>query len=240
MAKTHVGILGGTFDPPHLGHLLMAETIREDFDLDEVLFIPCNEPPHKDRPDLTPATHRYGMVVAATLHNADFTPSSVEVNRPGKSYSIDTVRALREDLGGEAELYFVAGLDAFLEIETWKSYEELLDACHFVVVSRPSNSFDRLRQVLPERFHERITDVRRGDRRPPKPGAARAEGTEDGAGLRIFLSDAVYLDVSGTEIRDRVSSGLSVRYRVTSEVERYLRAHDLYGERDKAKEVATR
>lgn len=238
MANKHVGILGGTFDPPHLGHLLLAETIREDFDLEEVLFIPCNEPPHKDRPELTAATHRYAMVVAATLHNPAFSPSPVEVNRPGKSYSIDTVRALREERGNDVELYFVAGLDAFLEIQTWKSYEELLDACHFIVVSRPSNSFDRVSEVLPERFHDRIADVRRGDQRPPKPGAARAEGAGE-AGSRIFLSDAVYLDVSGTEIRERARAGCSVRYRVTPEVERYLRAHDLYAKSEAKREPVT-
>lgn len=237
MAKKRVGILGGTFDPPHLGHLLLAETIREDFELDEVLFIPCNEPPHKHRPDLTPATHRYAMVVAATLHNPAFSPSPVEVNRPGKSYSVDTVRALREDLGDAVRLFFVAGLDAFLEIQTWKSYEELLDTSDFIVVSRPSSSFDRVQGVLPERFHESIVDVRCGDRRPPEPGFARQQS--EGDGKRIFLSDAVHLDVSGTEIRARARAGSSVRYRVTPEVERYLRAHDLYGANKEVGEVAS-
>ena len=110
MAAKRIGVFGGTFDPPHLGHLLLAETIREQFKLDEVLFVPCNEPPHKDRGDLTAATHRYAMVVAATLHNPAFTPAAVEVNRPGKSYSIDTVRALVADYGPGTELFFVAGL----------------------------------------------------------------------------------------------------------------------------------
>lgn len=229
MAKRRVGILGGTFDPPHLGHLILGETIREDFDLDEVLFVPCNEPPHKDRPDLSAATHRYAMVVAATLHNPAFSPSSLEVNRPGKSYSIDTVRALREELGAEAELYFVAGLDAFLEVRTWRGNEELLDACHFIIVSRPSSSFERVLEVLPESFHERVVDVRRGRAADAPTQIVVPEGAAVGSGLRIYLSDAVYLDVSSTEIRSRARTGLSIRYRVTPEVERYVKAHDLYG-----------
>lgn len=239
MAKRRVGILGGTFDPPHLGHLLLAETIREDFALEEVLFIPSNEPPHKERPDLTPATHRYAMVVAATLHNPAFSPSPVEVNRPGRSYSVDTLRVLREEYGDDVELYFVAGLDAFLEIRTWKSYEELLEQAHLIVVSRPSNSFDKVQEVLPEEFHDRVVDVRRGDVAPQERGGAMPQGEEDPDGLGIYLSDAVYLDVSGTEIRKRAASGLSVRYRVTPEVERYLRAHDLYGADNPVEEVAS-
>ena len=231
MAKRRLGILGGTFDPPHLGHLLLAETIREDFDLEEVRFIPSNEPPHKSRADLSAATHRYAMVVAATLHNPAFSPSSLEVNRPGKSYSVDTVRALREEIGPDTEICFVTGLDAFLEILTWKDYEELLDSCHFIVVSRPSASFERVMDVLPERFHERIVDVRRG-RAPDSPAQIVVpEGAEAASRLRIYLSDAVNLDVSGTEIRSRARGGLSIRYRVTPEVERYIKAQDLYGQK---------
>lgn len=229
MAERRVGILGGTFDPPHLGHLLLAETIREDFDLDEMLFVPCNEPPHKDRPGLTDASHRYAMVVAATLHNRVFTPSPVEVNRPGKSYSIDTLAALREEMGDDTRIFFVAGLDAFLEIRTWKRYEELLDACHFVVVSRPESSFDRVREVLPEPLHARIVDLREeahdGGDTPDLP--SRAEPAD---GLKIYLSSAVFLDVSGTEIRSLARFGRSIRYRVTPEVERYIRAHELYND----------
>ena len=235
MAKKRVGIFGGTFDPPHLGHLLLAESIREDFDLDEVLFVPCHEPPHKDRPDLTGATHRYAMVVAATLHNQAFIPSAVEVNRNGRSYSIDTVRTLRSEFGEDTELYFVAGLDSFLQIQSWKSYEELLDLAHFVVISRPNNSFEGIHEVLPERFHDRVVDVRRGrtsgDERP-------AVSPDTATGLRTYLSDAVFLDVSSTEIRARVRGGLGIRYRVTQEVDRYIRSHGLYTEA-RTKEAAS-
>jgi len=217
LAAKRIGVFGGTFDPPHLGHLLLAETIREQFKLDEVLFVPCNEPPHKNRDDLTAATHRYAMVVAATLHNPAFTPAAVEVNRPGKSYSIDTIRALVADYGPDTDLYFVAGLDSMLQLDTWHEPEALLDSCHVVVVSRPGSSFEKLQDVLPERCHERIVD---------------ASGGQDVAGetngLRIYLSDAVYLALSSTELRQRVRDGLGIRYRVTPEVERYIQSHGLY------------
>ena len=217
MTQRRVGVFGGTFDPPHLGHLLLAETIREQFALGEVLFVPCNEPPHKERPDLTAATHRYAMVVAATLQNPAFSPSALEVNRSGKSYSIDTVRAIGDELGADTRLFVVAGLDSFLQIETWKESAALLEACSFIVVSRPNNSFDRVREALPESVHPRLTDTR-GDAAPDT----------DQNDLRIYLSDAVHFDLSSTEIRRRAQAGESIRYRVTSEVERYIHTHELY------------
>ena len=226
MAAKRVGIFGGTFDPPHLGHLLLAETIREQFELDEVLFVPCNQPPHKEREDLTTATHRYAMVVAATLHNPAFTPVAVEVNRPGKSYSIDTVKTLAADYGPDVDLFFVAGLDSMLHIDSWHQPEELLDSCHFIVVSRPGSNPDQLRDVLPESCRDRIIDVS-GGRAP----------TETGGGLHIYLSDAVFFAMSSTELRHRVREGLGIRYRVTPEVERYIQSHGLY--RDPAAEAAS-
>lgn len=228
MTLRRVGVFGGTFDPPHLGHLLLAETIREQFALDEVLFVPCHEPPHKERPDLTPATHRYAMVVAATLQNPAFSPSALEVNRPGKSFSIDTVRALGDELGTDTRVFFVAGLDSFLQIETWKESEALLEACSFIVVSRPNNSFDRVREVLPESVHARLVDT-----------CGDANADTDTNELRIYLSDAVHFDLSSTEIRRRARAGESNRYRVTSEVERYIQTHELYAASAVTTEAAT-
>jgi len=233
LATRRIGIFGGTFDPPHLGHLLLAETIREQFALDEILFVPSHQPPHKQREDMTSPAHRYALVVAATLHNPAFSPSAIEVNRPGRSFSIDTVRELREHGDAATELFFVAGLDSFLQIETWKDYEELLDSCDFIVVSRPNNSFERIHGVLPERFHDRIVDVR-GRTNGVEPAVDRADSTP-----RIYLSDAVYLDVSATGIRSRVRAGRTVRYRVTPEVERYLQTHGLYREPAAAAEAVT-
>lgn len=242
-----IGVFGGTFDPPHLGHLILAEEIREDFDLREIYFMPCNEPPHKQRSDLTRAKHRFAMVVAATIHNPAFVASPMEVSRPGKSYSIDTMRMLREKVGAETEILFVAGLDSFLEIETWKEYGSLLALCHFIVVSRPGHRFDELPERLPSQFSERVVDLRGGNVDPrevlaePQRQSSEGEVAGDGPGggpWHIFLSDAVHVQISSTEIRERVRRGRSIRYRVPSEVESYIRAHELY-RRITAREAAS-
>lgn len=219
MQVKRVGVFGGTFDPPHLGHLILAEEIREGFGLSEVYFMPCNEPPHKDRNDLTDAKHRFAMVVAATLHNPSFVASPIEVNRPGKSYSIDTVRELKEEMDNGLEIVFIIGLDSFVEIDTWEDYEEFLDLCHLIVVSRPGHGFEEI-DKLPDWIGERAIDVSQSDVRPAE------QFPEEGR--RIFLSDAVHIDISSTEIRERMAAGNSVRYKVPAEVERYIRAHGLY------------
>lgn len=230
MPLKRVGVFGGTFDPPHLGHLILAEEIRESFDLTEIYFMPCNEPPHKDREDLTDAKHRFAMVVAATLHNPAFVASPIEVNRPGKSFSIDTVRELHEAMGNETEIVFITGLDAFLDIETWEDYEELLDLCHVIVVSRPGHGFEDVAN-LPEWIQERTVDLR-GSEEPPSELFPEQ-------GRRVFLSDAVHIDISSTDIRERIAAGSSVRYKVPAEVERYIRSHGLYRAGDVPREVAS-
>lgn len=223
-----VGVFGGTFDPPHLGHLLLAEAIREAFDLAEIYFMPCNEPPHKDRADLTDAKHRFAMVVAATLQNPAFVASSIEVNRQGKSFSVDTVQQLADALDDNTEIVFVTGLDAFVEIETWKNFEQFLDLCHVAVVSRPGHGFEDLKK-LPDWIVERSTRVAESS---PTEGFP-----EDG--FRVFLSDAVHIDISSTDIRERIARGASIRYMVPAEVERYIRAHGLYRSGPVPREVAS-
>ena len=230
MSVRKVGIFGGTFDPPHLGHLILAEEIRETFDIEEIHFMPCHEPPHKDRADLTDARHRFAMVAAATRDNRAFVASSIEVDRPGKSFSIDTVRALREEMGDSGEIIFVAGLDAFVDIETWKDYEQFLDLCHVVVVSRPGHGFEEFDQ-LPEWINDRVVDLRDAE------GNCVEHLPEDGC--KIFLADSVHIDISSTDIRERVRQDKSIRYKVPAEVERYIRANGLYGASAAAQEVAS-
>lgn len=230
MSLTRVGVFGGTFDPPHLGHLILAEEIRETFGLAEMYFMPCNEPPHKDRNDLTDAKHRFAMVVAATFHNPAFVASSIEVNRRGKSFSVDTVRELQRIMGDDVQIIFVTGLDAFVEIETWKEHREFLDLCHIVVVSRPGYVFDEVAE-LPEWIVERVVDLRNSDAPPLE------QYPEEGC--RVFLSDAVHIDISSTDVRERIQARLSVRYKVPAEVERYICAHGLYQSEDVPREVAS-
>ncbi len=230
MPLKRVGVFGGTFDPPHLGHLILAEEIREAFGLAEVYFMPCNEPPHKDREDLTDAKHRFAMVVAATLHNPAFVASPIEVNRPGKSFSIDTVREMHETMGDDTEIVFVTGLDAFLEIETWEEYEQFLDLCQVIVVSRPGHGFEDVAK-LPDWIAGRTVDLRDSEGSPADQFPAE--------GRCIFLSDAVHIDISSTDVRRRVAAGLSVRYKVPAEVERYIRANGLYRSGAVPQEVAS-
>ncbi len=230
MSLKRVGVFGGTFDPPHLGHLILAEEIREAFGLAEMYFMPCNEPPHKDRDDLTHAKHRFAMVVAATLHNPAFVASPIEVNRVGKSFSIDTVRELQETMGDDVQIVFVTGLDAFVEIETWNEYRGLLDLCHVVVVSRPGHGFDEIAK-LPEWIGERVVDLRDSDAPP-------SEQFPD-EGRCVFLSDAVHIDISSTDVRERIAAGSSVRYKVPAEVERYIRANGLFRSADVPRQVAS-
>jgi len=230
MPLKRVGVFGGTFDPPHLGHLILAEEIREAFGLAEVHFMPCNEPPHKDREDLTDAKHRFAMVVAATLHNPAFIASPIEVNRPGKSFSIDTVRELRETMGDDTEIVFVTGLDAFLEIETWEEYEQFLDLCQVIVVSRPGHGFEEVAK-LPDWIAGRTVDLRGFEGSPADQFPVE--------GRCIFLSDAVHIDISSTDVRRRVAAGSSVRYKVPAEVEHYIRANGLYRSGALPQEVAS-
>jgi nicotinate-nucleotide adenylyltransferase len=139
-----VGLLGGSFNPIHNGHLAIARHVHERMQLSQVLFIPTGDPPHKRDGSLAPANVRLEMVRIAIADNPLFTVSDIEIQRKGKSYSIDTIRALHHHYGPSTELFFIIGLDAFLDFPTWREPKELLRICHFVVVPRPGQSFRTL------------------------------------------------------------------------------------------------
>ena len=132
-----LGIMGGTFDPIHMGHLIAAECAREVAGLDEVLFVPAGDPPHKESGDVTPAKHRYMMTLLATVTNPRFSVSRIELERRGKSFTVDTLEALQKEYGEETELYFILGTDSMADIPNWHQPERLLTLCHFLVVGRP-------------------------------------------------------------------------------------------------------
>ncbi|MFU8946947.1 nicotinate-nucleotide adenylyltransferase [Mycetocola zhadangensis] len=132
-----VGVMGGTFDPIHHGHLVAASEVAQSFDLDEVIFVPTGQPWHKNV--VTPAEHRYLMTVIATASNPRFTVSRVDVDRQGTTYTIDTLRDLHRDRP-DAELFFITGADAVAQILNWKDVEELWSLAHFVAVSRPGHT----------------------------------------------------------------------------------------------------
>lgn len=134
--RPRVGVMGGTFDPIHHGHLVAASEVSQTYDLDEVVFVPTGQPWMKD--DVSPAEHRYLMTVIATASNPRFTVSRVDIDRGGATYTIDTLRDLRAQRP-EAELFFISGADAIAQIVEWKDMDELWDLAHFVAVSRPGH-----------------------------------------------------------------------------------------------------
>jgi nicotinate-nucleotide adenylyltransferase len=198
--------MGGTFDPIHHGHLLVAEAARETFDIDIVLFVPSGDPPHKLPADLTPAETRYCMAELATGDNPRFQVSRIEIDRSGKSYTIDTVRELRQLYQGAEEFYFIVGADAALEMLNWKDAEELLRLCVFIVVTRPGCD----RQLLFE--HIKLIE-------------SRHKGQ-----LRFLEIAPIY--VSSTDIRQRAGAGRSIRYLIPPQIETYIKKNKLYHNED--------
>jgi nicotinate-nucleotide adenylyltransferase len=136
--RPRIGVMGGTFDPIHHGHLVAASEVQTVFDLDEVIFVPTGQPWQKDDRQVSPAEHRYLMTVIATASNPRFTVSRVDVDRPGETYTVDTLRELHA-ARPEAELYFITGADALAQILSWKDNDELWSLAHFVGVTRPGH-----------------------------------------------------------------------------------------------------
>jgi len=194
-----LGIMGGTFDPIHFGHLVAAEEARVRFNLSRILFVPNGNPPHKKDYPVTSAESRYEMVVLATASNDHFEASRIEVERSGPSYAVDTIRLLRDSQGSDTRCYFITGADAILEILTWREPEKLADACEFIAVTRPGYDLGRLRDQL----------------------------TPDLA-AHIHTLDVPGVHISSTELRRRAACGDSLRYLTPHSVVRYIAAHGLY------------
>jgi nicotinate-nucleotide adenylyltransferase len=135
--RRRIGIMGGTFDPIHNGHLIAASEVADEFSLDEVVFVPTGQPWQKDEVDVSPAEDRYLMTVIATASNPRFHVSRVDIDRKGPTYTIDTLRDLREVYGPDADLYFITGADALEKILSWKDAEQIFALAHFVAVTRP-------------------------------------------------------------------------------------------------------
>jgi len=209
------GLLGGTFDPIHLGHLRCAEEIRESFGLEKVLFVPAARPPLK-RTDITPFPDRLKMIRLAIRGNQALDVSAVEGRRKGRSYSIDTVRYFLDLHGKGLELFFVLGQDAFQDIRLWKDWEELLSLCHFVVMTRPGYGKEDLHDILTPGLaaRYRYTRNRKAFRGP--------------AGTFIFFRSVSFLDISSTGIRKRLAEGKSVRYLLPQRVIDYIFKNSLY------------
>ncbi|KUK14128.1 MAG: nicotinate-nucleotide adenylyltransferase [Synergistetes bacterium] len=194
-----IGLMGGTFDPIHYGHLLVAEEVRQIFSLDKVIFVPAKIPPHKINKKISDPEDRYIMVLLATLDNPFFEVSRLEIDKEGVSYTIDTVRQFKEKLGKDSQLFFITGVDIILDLQAWKEPEELLRLCRFIAVTRAGYDLEVLRRKLPKEFLERIDIVR-----IPSP------------------------PISSTDIRKRVRRGESIKYLVPPLVEEFIKKKGLY------------
>ncbi len=148
-----IGIMGGVFDPIHIGHLFTAEEARIRFVLDKVIFIPCLDPTHKRNDYVTAIKHRLAMSILAAESNPYFEVSRIEINRPGPSYTIDTIKEFRNIYGWDAKIFFITGADAFLEIETWYKKDELLKMCQFVAATRPGYDLNKLNHNFKKVLH---------------------------------------------------------------------------------------
>lgn len=197
--RTRIGIIGGTFDPIHWAHLIIAEESRVRFGLSKVVFVPAGEPPHKLGHPTSDAEHRYAMVLLGTCSNPSFQVSRLEIERAGLSYSADTIREFQEVHGPDAEIYFIAGADEVLDIESWHDAEMLPEIARFVAVPRPGFDLTELERRLPPRFLASIEPLQMRE-----------------------------IDISATEVRARVAAGKSIKYLVPESVESYIHKHRLY------------
>lgn len=199
---TAIGIMGGTFDPVHFGHLRAAEEVLQGFGLEKVIFVPSGKPPHKPLTEVSPPEHRYSMTLLATADHPRFEVSRIEIDRPGFSYTLDSLKQLRQILGREKDLYFITGLDAILSIPTWNGYRKLFELADFIAVTRPGYSIDALSTL------EKVLGKEHFKKIHPFP--------------------VTLLAISSRDIRRRVREGKSIRYLVPESVRRYIEKERLY------------
>jgi len=219
MERTRTGLLGGTFNPVHRGHIRAAEEVRQRFGLSRILFIPSYIPPHKQTVDIASPEDRFAMVNLALRSHRGMEASPVEIEAREKSYSIITLNKLKA-AQADASMFFIVGVDAFLEIMTWKSYRDVLEQCRFIVTSRPGFDLAKAREALPAEYAGMIGECSR----------TGPVGEDILARFRIYLLPIKALDISSTEIRRRVRAGESIRGMVPRPVEEYIRSHVLYQE----------
>jgi nicotinate-nucleotide adenylyltransferase len=224
--KKRIALYGGTFDPVHVGHIAVAHGLSKLFALDEVLFIPAALAPHKRESKVTPAFHRYAMLALATQDEPLMRVSTIELDAPGRPYTFETLVQVQESMGSEAQLFFVMGADSWMEITTWREWERVLTLTNHIVVARPGYEWDAS-HITPA-IRERIVDLRGAD-----ADAERMAQEIDGSDhAKIYITDAVNMDVSATMIRRAVREGQDTDWLrlVTTSVADYIRKYGLYRE----------
>ncbi|MCD7778287.1 MAG: nicotinate-nucleotide adenylyltransferase [Clostridiales bacterium] len=199
----NIGIMGGTFDPIHLGHLALAETVRDELDLDKVIFVPTGEPPHKDNGNLGSGEDRFYMTVLACKDNPCFEVSRIELDREGTTYSVDTVKALKELYPVDTKFYFILGADSLMELENWREPKTLMSLCSFAAVGRPGFKGKKVESQI-----KKLREKYKAD---------------------IVYVEGIRLEISSTDIRTKIASGKSVRYIIPESISEYIENKGLYG-----------
>ena len=198
-----LGILGGTFDPIHFGHLLAAEETRTTLHLDRVLFVPAALPPHKQGLPVLPIDHRLAMVELAIADNPAFSASTVDIDRPGPHYTIDTIRRLRDEWKtGAEETFFIMGVDSLAQLPTWHQPQQFIECCRLAVVARPN-------------YDDDLADL---------------EAALPGLSRRLHWAPMPAIGISATDLQLRVRQGRSIRYQVPAAVAQYVSHHNLYSQ----------
>jgi nicotinate-nucleotide adenylyltransferase len=210
-----LGVLGGTFDPIHNGHIAAAEAAERALDLNRILLVPSRIPPHRQDPVGAGTEHRLAMAELAAQERPRWSASRIEIDRDGPSYTYDTLAELRGQFPG-TQIFFILGADAFAEIATWSRYPAVLDLANFVVVSRPGITLDSLCERVPSAFEHRA---------PCPPSRLRDLGSEE---TRVIPVETTTPDVSSTEIRRRIRAGVSLAGLVPDTVANYIQTHRLY------------
>ncbi len=201
-----IGIMGGTFNPIHYGHLVTAEEALIQFHLERVIFIPTGQPPHKTTGKIASPEDRYLMTVMATASNREFYVSRIEIDKKGKSYTIDTLRELKKIYGKGSELFFITGADAILEILTWKDTDEIITLCKFIAATRPGYNISKMEDLKKRLFNEKV----------------------EMAEQCLFIMEIPALAISSTDIRNRIKSNRPIKYLLPESVSSYLLKNELY------------
>ena len=196
-----IGVLGGTFDPIHNGHIIVAEEVRARLDLAEVLFVPAGQPWLKEDSPILAAEHRVQMIRLAIAEQPYFKLSTMEIDRAGPSYTVDTITELQAQLGAGDELFFILGWDSLAQLPQWREPSRLIKACRLVAVPRPGYSLPDLNSL---------------------------EAAIPGLSRRLTLLEKPEVDIDATEIRNRVAQGLPIGHLVPEPVDEYIRKHKLY------------
>jgi len=197
-----IAVMGGTFDPIHYGHLVTAEAVRDKFELEKVIFVPTGTPPHKKHRKISSKGDRYLMTFLATVNNPYFEVSDIELNRRGYTYTVDTLKGIKDIYGADTQIYFITGADAVMEILTWRNVKLVLNMCRIVSAYRPGYDINE--------FRSKVLEI------------------EKLYSNKVYLIEVPALAVSSTDIRHRVENGRTIKYLLPEQVENYIFKNGLY------------